>query len=326
MIHVPTQYGVTLNGIGNTFNTDRLTNMADLSMTWLRPLLYWSAIELKPGVFDWPKLDSIMEPCAKAGVKVDFAIQHVPSFHVSGTRGDGAPIIDPNGALLFVQALCARYGSSALGSIEALNEGGDDAHVEKYRVPDEMVKLLKVIYPWVKQNYPHILVGAGAELEGHIDHIKAWGTRFYVLGGGPLCDYRNFHFYTPKRAPDNNGGSSNDATFEAFWQTMALIDTANGHATKPIWCTEVGWPAGPNTGTVTPQQQADYLQKVILSVQGSQGKVANLLVYTLAPNDGFSLVVKDGSGQIALTPAYTMWQKAVATQPPTPVPTTVPVE
>ena len=65
----------------------------------------------------------------------------------------------------------------------------------------------------------------------------------------------------------------------------ALIDTLNNkNCNKPIWVTEINWPTNDSLYGYTETEQAEYITRAMLSLQG-ENCVEKIFVYTAADND-----------------------------------------
>jgi hypothetical protein len=78
----------------------------------------------------------------------------------------------------------------------------------------------------------------------------------YAAGGGPYFDAANIHPYTWPNAP-TDGDSSWNLFLQIPTMRQKMID--NGDSAKNIWVTEIGWPSGGGSGSVSEQTQSDMV-------------------------------------------------------------------
>jgi hypothetical protein len=78
-------------------------------------------------------------------------------------------------------------------------------------------------------------------------------TAIYAAGGGGYFDAGNMHPYTWPDLP-----TAGDASWNTFLKTQGFHDVMNAHGNgaMKVWATEVGWPTGGGTGSVTEATQA----------------------------------------------------------------------
>lgn len=317
-------YGVSITGYsGSAFPPNRITDMQTLGLGWCRNLITWSNIETpSQGQYDWAKMDSWIQSCNAIGVKSVFALNGAPSWGQSSqTCSDGINTKNrfiASAVVSFVTALLQRYAPGSIngtldGSFELANEGFDDSGSNYCNTPASLLPIAQALYPLIKSVNPNLLVGMPAHLGGKLDHIEAWQQAIYDSGMGSLFDYSNGHYYATNRAPWDNRDNSNQSTFESFCRTIHMVDQRNGYGRKQLWITETGWPRAAQSGTVTDQQQADYLQ-YILEVARRSGYVTRLFWFTLSNSNGFS-PVQGGVGNQTFWPAFYAWQSSIAAHP-----------
>jgi hypothetical protein len=78
-------------------------------------------------------------------------------------------------------------------------------------------------------------------------------TAIYNAGGGGYFDAGNIHPYTWPDLP-----TAGDASWNTFLKTQGFHDVLNSHGdgAMKVWATEVGWPTGGGTGSVSEATQA----------------------------------------------------------------------
>jgi len=185
---------------------------------------------------------------------------------------------------------------------------------------DEYVALLKAAYPAFKAGDPAARVVFG----GLAGNDVPWIRRAYDLGAKGSFDALATHVYTgPSDAPPEN-----DWNYAATAAVRAEMVRRNDAAT-PIWLTEFGWSAHPNTGEegpgdrgVTEEQQADYLERA-LELAGSRYPYVTHMFWYMerdvsywnAHEDSFGLLRNDLSHK----PAFEAVRSILAAAPATAV-------
>jgi GH35 family endo-1,4-beta-xylanase len=299
-----------------------IDDLKELHVTWLRYQLKWNKIEPEPNQFNWSQLDSVVALANANGIHITFPIQNAPKW------AKGPPCIgthslpDPTKMAQFASALAQRYnGNNGHGFIDSYEIGNEeydnifDGTLQASlpcRQPNLYAPALKAVYPAIKAQSPHALVGMFGLWWVNLPHIQSYMTWLYQNGYGTYFDFANFHYYICKGNPAQTVG--NRPSFDLEWQTIHNIMAKYGDSGKPIWVTETGWTiSGVDQKAqcaVSPQTQAQYMQYVFQQAAASH-VVQHVFWYTIgAKNDGMS-ITQNGS---PLPSFYTM-QSIIRDQP-----------
>nr|WP_239520262.1 family 1 glycosylhydrolase [Blastococcus saxobsidens] len=152
----------------------------------------------------------------------------------------------------------AQRWQGKVAAWEVWNEPNDDDFARNAD-PAAYADLLEAAYCGFKTGAPETPVVFGGTSYVDLDWIAA----AYEAGAGDRFDVMGIHPYmgvadSPPETPDGGSGR----TLAAVGDLHELM-AAKGDADKPIWVTEMGWSAHPDTGD-TP----DWARGVAASVQG----------------------------------------------------------
>ncbi len=237
----------------------------------------WGSVQtVKGGAFDWRSFDSQVEEAAKAGIKVlpflsgapEWA---VPAKTVPGAGGLKAPAHLPvsgaarSGWAAFLTAAVARYGPT--GSFWSEHPGVPKRPIRIWQIwnepnfkyfiakpnPTEYGKLVKISYTALKAADP----GAQVVLAGLFARPK--GARNAAGKHKSLNWYASdfldqMYKTTPSLKANFNGAALHPYTINAselpgVTEEFRKVLAANKDAGKSLWITELGWSAGPKSGS-----------------------------------------------------------------------------
>jgi hypothetical protein len=216
--------------------------LADSGATTVRTPFYWSQGQRDgPGAVDYTAYDAVVLAAARQGVGVLPVVQGTPHWAAS-KPGDGAsPPRDAADLGRFLQALVARYGKG--GSLWAehpeltalpirdwqiWNEPNIDLYWSTQPFASSFVRMLKGARTGLRAADPDArLVLAGLP-------NKSWAAlrNIYAAGGRKTFDVVALHPYTGK--PVN--------VVELVRRARRIMKRY-GDRKKPIWVTELSWPA-----------------------------------------------------------------------------------
>lgn len=284
-------------------DTQQFANAHATGATWDRWPLYWTGVELSPGVYSWSHVDATISAEIDQGFNINLIFLGVPGFYWSNGRAvpdslyqsvfnDGTDVggpgkqINPNNKwATFVAAAVERYQpGGVLAQIENWPDGLGVTHWEMWNEPDlpffwsgtkaEFARLLKVGYLATKHADPDasVLFGAMANnfepgyFEYYNDVLNLLDSDPQATATGYFHDIFATHSY-----------------FYA-WQTWFHIDRARQamlvHGLDhPIWLNESGVPAwndypgpvwdGTSAFRATKEEQADYtIQSAFYAIMG----------------------------------------------------------
>jgi hypothetical protein len=296
----------------------------DLGFTNFRSVFNWSNQETVQGTVNWANaLDADVLNAWNNHINYTFVVDHVNTWEqqvysgspcTSAQIAPGSSVNTADGALWIISQVLNRYnGSSGRGKIarvEIANEGFDDSGVSSpcssFR---DTVPILNAVYPWVKANYPDVLVGTAAHFN-HNTYSSVYNVQaslYNDIWGSAKgkFDYSNFHFYGCKIVDNCANGN---AGFASLVQGINDANKFYGNPT-PIYMTE-GGVAVPQNGTETDRYNfyvgqygpRQYTQQDALWVAGNpntiagiyadaiaSGAVTHIYMWTLSGSDSQSL-------------------------------------
>ena len=236
----------------------------------------WSQVETTPGVYDWKRLDAIVETARAHHAAPVIVLGQTPAFHSTrpkrvGSYGPGASSMPDLAAwTAYVEAVVQRYNAPDV-TFQVWNE----ANVEGYwsGTPRQMAALTAAARDVVDAASPAPTLVAPAMA------VRTLGQRVYLrdfygqrVDGVPvadLVDVVSLQLYPEVGA----GPVRTDELLVAARAALALQGVA---ADKPIWNTEVnyGLQGGePATPAPPQQQQANVALTYLLSAAGGIGRV-----------------------------------------------------
>jgi hypothetical protein len=204
----------------------------------------WYDINPAPGVFDFYRLDQIVDHAASRGKRILITLGRTPTWAsarpnevskaMPGSAAEPANICDWED---YVRAVVMRYGTRVEG-YEIWNEPGfsdfenvynEDGSVKQYYSGSaaSMVKLTQHARAIIKSIHPAALVvSPSVTCEG--DGLGRLGA-FLAAGGGELCDVLGYHFYQPY--PEDVIEELERLNHMQWSRGLSL----------PIWDTEIGY-------------------------------------------------------------------------------------
>ena len=261
----------------------------------------WQDIETSPGVYDWSRLDSMVELAQAHHVAVTLVLGMTPSFYASSPS---LPPIDLTAFTNYVTAVMQRYrwfnGSRGISSYQVWNEG----NVSDFwtGTPQQLAQMTAIVHTVRNQVDPKATVVAPS-FAVRMGYQRRWMTLFQrqIVDDRPVwADYDvNALSLYPKATYDLRTGGPEDA-MRLLGKARADLAKAGVPARKKLWATEVNYGvegAGTAKGAATRIPQAR--------------QVANVLrTYLLAAANGLSRVywyrydwgpVAPGGGTLANT-------------------------
>jgi hypothetical protein len=218
--------------------------MARSGVESTRVVFSWAATQPQPALPpDLTNYDALVARMTRHGVRVLPVVTNTPFWARKYPDRDGSPPRDPQDYAAYLRALIARYGPAGtfwaehpevprrpLREWQIWNEphlsGYWDAPARTW--PRDYTALLRAAHAAVKQADP----GAKVVLAGLADYVWTHLRNIYRQGGHGLFDVVTMNFYT--------GEVRNYA--KALKRVRAVM--RRGHdRTKPVWLTEVTWPA-----------------------------------------------------------------------------------
>lgn len=277
---------------------------------WSNVVPTLSAWQTGPTAWIWTALDSIVQQCNTANLRIILCASTAPTFLVAAPYGvicSSSPLKyrpAPADVATFAGAIAARYNGGANGFVDCIELMNEDYSFSTLPATCQGGTLLAPVmiaaYNAVKAQSPLTCVGCAAILTQFIGAIQQWLQPLFTLGCGSILEqgYMNFHFYK-KGNPPWNLGPLGSANFEIYIQTMNDLARANGFNHVPIGITEFGFATNTNYGRAsntvfTQAQQSAYLLYELQAARVSPA-VQFCCIYTLDDtSDGMSLVAGAG--------------------------------
>jgi hypothetical protein len=239
-----------------------LDAMVAAGMTCVRADFFWDSIEQQRGQYSWSATDTFVRAAEARGLRVLAIADYTPAWARTGPTNKYPPT-NPNDYAAFVGALAQHYGALGVHAWEIWNEPNNAAFWAPKADPRAYTRLLVPAYAAIKQADPSATVVSGG-LSPAVDN----GTNIaplsfleavYADGGGGSFDAVGYHPYSFPYAPMYAAG------WNTFYETPAVhtVMAANGDGAKPIWGTEVGFPTGTGSGSVSPALQAADISAAI---------------------------------------------------------------
>ena len=236
--------------------TARLTELRKLGVTDLRVGVPWVYVEAQKGVYDWSKMDALVQTASGMGFNITAAVTATPAW--AGVILAGAP--NPETYATFAGTVAARYGSH-ISNYEVWNEPNGVIFYAPVNATS-YTRMLQAAYTAIKAANPEAVVLAGAlGATGDLNGVSVTPQRFlaemYAAGAAGYFDALSYHPYN-FTLPFSGGGSVYNAPLDQVRKLYELM-VANGDGDKQIWATEYGTPTTPGWG-VTQKEQAALLR------------------------------------------------------------------
>lgn len=264
--------------------------MQQTGARWIVPYLFWRDVEKTPGVYDWSRWDAILGDAAARDFWSVATIANNPSWAADTICG---PIREEHLDTFthFVAAAVARYSqppykiaywafynepdnSDAVqfAWLQGCWGRGDPRYPNPNRAPGASgaayADLLRRVYPVIKAVDPDAQVALGALAYDLFLGIDGGGVfdpyfldDFLAAGGANFIDALSFHYYEDFAYRWREHGVfdryNRGIVFKARYIQSEVQRVAG--QTKPIFVTEVGYPAINNVGEPRQEQQARYL-------------------------------------------------------------------
>ena len=271
-------------------------------------LFSWRQIEPTEGQFHWQHPDEVVQGAEYYGLDVVARIDQHPHWASEAPLDLNAPPDQMADYSRFVSDVARRFRGRIKGYV-IWNEpnlsfewGG--------RVPDPAgyTAMLCEAYRAIKSADPDALVVSAGLAPTNQDDAEAMDDRRFLEGmleaGAADCfDVLGAHPYGFAYPPDDPRGAHDGLNLARIEDLRDLL-VEHGAGAKPVWATEMGWTVnalGESAWqTVTPRQQAEYLQDAFERVRRDWPWLELVTVWNLGPHDeaawsGYSLLEADGS-------------------------------
>ncbi len=302
-------------------------------MSWMRPIHDFINIDTNssnhsdPSTWNWTTMDSDVAFAYEYQLNYTFVLSNCGTWGQKVFPGACTSLqIDPVYALFAVQTVLNRYNGGqqpgVIARVELGNEGYDDSGLgSPCNSFEALVPVMQSCYPWIKANYPDVLVGMGAHNNRLFADITPVHETLYTGRYGSalgLFDYSNYHWYgqvnpgTGYTGPDGPQDPGK-ATFNAEWQAIHSVDVAYGNAKQPIYCTETGMSVPGGSGNNTEDQKGLYMTSVLTDGLLSHGILTHIGIWTIQPTDGYGIT--QGCSSVTYRPAFYAIQKFISKHP-----------
>jgi polysaccharide biosynthesis protein PslG len=268
--HIATRYGIYRDA-GSPMGM-----LANTGSRWDREEFRWDVVEKNPGKWDWGFTDDVVSAAQGRGVNVLGLLCYSVGW---ATPGGGYGYDQPAHAMPDLNAW-ANYVSQVVnrykGRVEYWEIWNEENHPIFFRNPDPAAytQILRAAYQAVKQADPSARVVLGGLAGADVSYMEG----IYQNGGWDSFDILGVHPYVAPKSPEAGGLVSAELA-----KTKAFIDRHGGG--KPIWVTELGWPASSGPwGVRSDDVQAEYLVRGLIEAASAPG-VERVFWYNLR-NDG----------------------------------------
>ena len=265
--------------------------------TWIRDEVYWSEIEKKKGVFEFPPpYDRYLKAAQARGIQVLLILDFGNGLYAGSEKSGPAADAEREAFGRYCREVVKRYGPLGVRHFEVWNEPNASMFWKPRPNPSDYARLLGAAYKACKDADPGSIVLGCSTAGTDVDFISG----VLAAGGGRFMDAISFHPYRQPSPPEEN----------------LLADIARLKALapeKPLWITEIGYPSHTGAAGVDEEIQADYLVRTFLLARTSPS-IERMFWYDLQ-NDGedrsepefnFGIVRKDGTAKPAFAALKTM--------------------
>ncbi len=282
---------------------------------WVREDFAWGLIEPHPGQFSWEATDRLVDALQAQGLHILGILSYSAAWAVPGA-GAGASGIsfqapDLGQYRAFVQTLVARY-RGRVAAWEVWNEPNSALFWQPAPDPAAYAALLQTAYGAVKAADPAAQVLTGGMSGNAVPFLEA----MLAAGAANSFDILALHPYAVPVDPAQGRAQSSPDTHK-----LATVELPKYRAflarhglSRPIWVTEIGWPAA--DWQLDPDTQAAYLAQAYALLLG--GGIAQKVFWYSFKDEGaaagqsWGLLGWGGGAQDlgAARPAFAAYQAA----------------
>ncbi len=243
---------------------------AELGAQWQLEDFAWGDLEPTEGQFEFTGADRMLDALHGQNLNnVVGILSYSASWATSTQDDDGARVSfyapDLNKYAAFLKVLVGRY-KDRIHYWQVWNEPNSPDFWRPQPNANEYAELLKVAYRAVKEADPSAKVLAGAVTGNAVSYLQdmlnaGTGNSFDILAIHPYAKPVNEANGLKESMPEVRKVVEVDlARYRAFLQRNGLGD-------RPIWATEIGWPA--NAWQLNEQVQANYLAQAYAQMLSS---------------------------------------------------------
>jgi hypothetical protein len=258
-------------GIGRSINDppQATAAMSELGVRSMRVDAPWASIETAPGRYrvpDW--LEEAVDSARARGIEPLLILAYGHPLHgADKPRSDSA-----REAFARYAAFLVRHFEGRVRWYDLWNEW--DAHTGRTTpgTADDYVALARLVYPAVKRSDRRAMLLSGGLTPYGIE--RGFMERFIELGGLPYVDGVSLH---PYNFLERTANTPEDAIAEL--DRIHAMTVAAGQE-RPIFVTEMGYPAFAGRGGVDRRTAAEYLSRFML-LAAARPHVAGVWWYCL---------------------------------------------
>jgi hypothetical protein len=244
--------------------------LLDTGAGWDREDFLWGLIEPHENQFDWTATDRIVDALQQRNVSILGIISYSANWATPSQEDDAQPSAvsfyppDSSKYYWFVHTLVTRY-HGAVHYWEVWNEPNSDLFWKPRPDAHAYADLLKTAYRAIKDADPDAKVLTA----GFAGNAVPFLEEMLAAGAGDSFDILAIHPYAVPADPSQARQESRPDVHK-----MVEVELAKYHAflqrhnfNRPLWVTEVGWPAG--NWQLDEQAQADYLAQAYAQMLAS---------------------------------------------------------
>lgn len=227
----------------------------------LRDELSWGSVERNRGQYALnTDRAAAFSKAAALGISPMLILDYANRHYDGGDRPRSAEALE--GYAKYAEALIQRFGRDVslyevwneydigIGMPEQFDEGGS---------PEDYVRMLKYVYPRVKQAAPWATVVGGAPTPGGVR--RGWLEKIIELGALEHCDLLSIHTYNYSAGPS---GRTPESWHTWMKEVQAMLRSHRGGEMVPLLVTEMGWPTHVGPRGTHPELSASYLGRLYL--------------------------------------------------------------
>jgi len=266
MVRIPDDFfGLHINKVATSQPIDFQTPWCELGQAWHRiwdNYTTWKLINTANGVYNWSRLDDVVNIVESHGKKMVMGIGSAPDWATGASTGGSqySPYVPSDAAwITWVTAVATRF-QGRIHAYELWNE--PSAGTFWNGTPEQLVHLCSLAYPIIKSIDPDAIVVSPC-CPGILS--VPWFANLIKAGMANYCDVVAFHAYCGSNPPE----------YLAHLAECYLGVLAVAGVTKPLWDSESGWvdyvnQAGTLVAThtasdaMTDQQGSAYVSRQLL--------------------------------------------------------------
>ncbi len=220
---------------------------------WIRDEVYWSVVEKRKGVFDFPpQYDHYLKAAQARGIQVLLILDFGNVLYSGAEKGAPATEAERQAFARYCAEVVKRYGPLGVRHFEIWNEPNASMFWKPQPNPGDYARLLESAYKACKDADPGSTVLGCSTSGTDLDFIGG----VLAAGGGRFMDAVSFHPYCQPSPPE-------ERLLDDISRLKALAPE------KPLWITEIGYPTHAGAAGVHEETQANYLVRTFLLARTS---------------------------------------------------------